>query len=79
MMAPKGAEINIAISIFIILTDFVTFNKFYVLNEKPDRNRQILVHNSSGLDSLNYKTSCTIKFTILIEVVFQQQFSTPLF
>jgi len=40
------------------LTDFVTFNKFYVLNEKPATNRQILAHNSSGLDSLNYKTSC---------------------
>jgi len=32
MMAPKGAEIDIAI--FIILTYFVTFNKFYVLIEK---------------------------------------------
>jgi len=56
MMAPKAAEIDIAI--FIILTDFVTFNKYYVLNKKPARNRQILAHNSSGLDSLNYKTSC---------------------
>jgi len=28
MMPPKGAEIDIAIFIFIILTDFVTFNKF---------------------------------------------------
>jgi len=50
-MASKGAKIDIAI--FIILTDFVTFNKFYVLNEKPARNRQLLAHNSSGLDSLN--------------------------
>jgi len=41
------------------LTDFVTFNKFYVLNEKPARNRHILAHNSSGLDFLNYKTSST--------------------
>jgi len=46
MMAPKGAEINIAIFIFIILTDFVTSNKFYILSEKPARNRQILAHNS---------------------------------
>jgi len=30
MMAPKGAESDIAIFIFIILTDFVTFNKSYI-------------------------------------------------
>jgi len=35
------------------------FNKFYVLNEKPARNRQILAHNSSGLD---YKTSCMLEW-----------------
>jgi len=58
MKALKGAEIDIAIFIFIILTDFVMFNKFYVLNEKPARNRQILAHNSSKVDSFNYKTSC---------------------
>jgi len=28
MMALKGAEIDIAINIFIILTDFLTLNKF---------------------------------------------------
>jgi len=60
MMALKRAKIDIAIFIFIILTDFVTFNKFYVLNKKPARNRQILAQNSSGLDSLNYKTSCIV-------------------
>jgi len=33
MMAPKGTEIDIAIFISIILTDFVTFNP---LNSRPD-------------------------------------------
>jgi len=51
MMAPKETEIDIAF--FIILTDFVTLNKFCVLNEKPAN--QILAHNSSGSDSLNKK------------------------
>jgi len=32
MMALKGAEIDMAI--FIILTDFVKFNKFYVFNQE---------------------------------------------
>jgi len=49
---------KISFYFFIILTDFVTFNRFCVLNEKPARNRQILAHNSSGLDFLNYTTSC---------------------
>jgi len=55
MKALKGAEIDIVIIVFINLTNFVTFNKFYVLNEKPARNRQILAYNSPGSDSLNYK------------------------
>jgi len=58
MMVPKGVNIDIAIFIFINLTDFVTFNKFCVLNEKLARNCQILAHNNSGSDSLSYKISC---------------------
>jgi len=65
MMVPKGSEIDIAIFIFIILTDFVTFNNFCVLNEKSARNCQILAHNSSGSDSLNYKTSCSIELAFV--------------
>jgi len=34
MMALKGAAIDITIFIFIILIDFETFNKFYVLQKQ---------------------------------------------
>jgi len=60
MMAPKGAEIYVAIFIFIILTDFVTFDKFCALNEKPARNRRIPYSLTTVQGFFNYKTLCMI-------------------